>query len=346
MDAVLTAMVEGRIGPGDHTKLLFQTAREKIKFDHCLAMRSPAVALGLALKSLNLEQGQGLILSALSPLYYERVIRDLGLVPIYCDILPSTVCVGRESVEKALALKPQGLDIRCIVLHHSLGYLSDLESIAELGIPVIEDCSHSFGTSVNDAAGGTCAVGNIVAEFNILGLEEKDMLNSGGGALLYSLKNRSAAASGGQSLRNLPELPPEYGLPGMNAAFAAVNFKEAEKSLAKRREIAQLYTHSSLRTRHRRFVQPDIQGQAVEYNNYAFALTLETGMKEVTAYAKRKEIAVESAFENTIIGSGIIPPEQCPVAYSLSLRTVLFPIYPRLSMTDAGKVAKLIQTLP
>ena len=84
----------------------------------------------------------------------------------------------------------------------------------------------------------------------------------------------------------------------------------------------------------------------MEYNNFAFPLILESGMKDVKAYARRKEIAIESAFENTLAGSGIVPPEQCPEAYSLSLRTVLFPIYPRLAMADAGKVAKLIQTLP
>jgi dTDP-4-amino-4,6-dideoxygalactose transaminase len=69
-------------------------------------------------------------------------------------------------------------------------------------------------------------------------------------------------------------------------------------------------------------------------------------MKDVKSYARRKDIAVESAFDNTLIGSGMVPPELCPEAYSLSLRTVLFPIYPRLSLADAEKVAKLILTLP
>jgi len=169
------------------------------------------------------------------------------------------------------------------------------------------------------------------------------MLTSGGGALLYSMNRRDAAV-----LRNLGnpgfpgDLPPEYGLPDMNAAMAVVQFRESAKNLLKRREIAHLYTQAVLRTRNKRFVEYD----AVEYNNFAFPLILETGMKDVKAYARRKDIAVESAFENTLVGSGIVPPEQCPEAYSLSLRTVLFPIYPRLGASDAGKVAKLIQTLP
>ncbi|MDR1802311.1 MAG: DegT/DnrJ/EryC1/StrS family aminotransferase, partial [Treponema sp.] len=170
----------------------------------------------------------------------------------------------------------------------------------------------------------------------ILGLEERSMLTSGGGALLYSAIRRDAAV-----LRNLGDLPPEYGLPDMNAALAIVQFREAERNLLKRREIAELYTQAIQRTRHKRFIP-----HGAEYNNYAFPVILETGVKDVKAYARRKDIAVESAFDNTPVGCGLVPPEQCPEAYSLSLRTVLFPLYPRLSMADAGKVTKLIMTLP
>jgi len=386
MDAVLTAMVEDKIGPGEQAKFLIQTAREKLKFDYCLAVRSPAIALHLALKSLNLAAGQGVLVSALSPVYYEWVIRDLGLVPLYCDVLSSTAYMGRETVEKALASKSEGLDPRCIVLHHTLGYCPDGAAIAELGLPVIEDCSQSYGTLIqngsaapaeapvregagensgnlvpggnagNDSTGNGIPTGN-VGVFTILGLEERDMLTSGGGALLYSANRRDAAV-----LRNLGTLPSEYGLPDMNAALAVVQYREAEKNLIKRREIARLYTQSALRTRHKRFIQYDVldpkaQGEKsqgadeseklpVEYNNYAFPLILETGMKDVKAYARRKDIEVESAFENTLVGSGMVKGEQCPEAYSLSLRTVLFPLYPRLGTGDAQKVAKLILTLP
>jgi dTDP-4-amino-4,6-dideoxygalactose transaminase len=161
------------------------------------------------------------------------------------------------------------------------------------------------------------------------------MLTSGGGALFFSTNRRDAAV-----LRNMGDLPPEYGLPDMNAALAVVQFREAAKNILKRREIARLYTQAALRTRHKRFIQHE------EYNNFAFPLILETGVKDVKAYARRKDVSVESAFENTLVGNGVVPPEKCPEAYSLSLRTVLFPIYPRLSMTDAGRVSKLIQTLP
>jgi len=339
MAAVLTAMVEEKIGPGEQAKFLIQTAKEKLAFEYCLALRSPVIAFQLAFKALGLDKGRGVVISALSPLYYKRVIEDLGLIPLYCDVLSSSACVGRETIERALASKPEGLDIGCIVLHHTLGYPCEAEGIAEFGIPIIEDCSQCYGTTPqkiglenpeDPAPMGTLGI------FTVLGLEERNMLTAGGGALLYSVNRRDAAA-----LRNLGDLPPEYGLPDMNAALAIVQFREAEKNLLKRREIAALYTQAIQGTRHKRFLP-----HGAEYNNYAFPVILETGVKDVKAYARRKDIAMESAFDHTPIGCGMVPPEQCPAAYSLSLRTVLFPLYPRLSMADAGKVAKLIMTLP
>jgi dTDP-4-amino-4,6-dideoxygalactose transaminase len=358
MDAVLTALVEDRIGPGEQGRFLIQIAKEKLKFDYCMALRSPATALFLALKCLNLEDGQGVVVSALSPRYYARVIEDLRLRPLFCDVSEASAVMSRETVEKALESKPEGMDVRAVVLHHTLGYLQDTAAIAALGIPVIEDISQSFGTteaegpeegavSENGAAENTAAASAVpvsvlpgsLGVFTVMGLEERDMLTAGSGALLYAANRRDASV-----LRNLGELPPEYGLPDMNAAMGVVQFREAAKNLEKRRNIAKTYVQASLRTRHKSFVVSE--PNTAEYNNYAFPLILETGMKDVKAYAKRKDIAVESAFETSLIGTGLVPPEQCPEAYSLSLRTALFPLYPRLVASEIEKVSKLILTLP
>jgi dTDP-4-amino-4,6-dideoxygalactose transaminase len=353
MDAVLTALVEDRIGPGEQGRFLVQIAKEKLKFDYCIALRSPAIALYNALKCLNLEDGQGVLISALSPGYYARVLGELRLRPLYCDVGEASAVIGRETVEKALASKPEGMDVRAVVIHHTLGYLPDTAAIVDLGIPVIEDISESFGSMAGAVPAGSAGV------FTIMGLEERDMITAGSGALLYAASRRDASV-----LRNLGDLPPEYGLPDMNAAMAVVQFRESAKNLEKRRSIAKAYVQASLRTRHKRFVVPeltltedDVSGAAQnqeeageqnssDYNNYAFPLILETGMKDVKAYAKRKDIAVESAFDTTLMGAGLVPPEQCPEAYSLSLRTALFPLYPRLAASEIEKVSKLILTLP
>ena len=349
MDAVLTALVEDKVGPGERSRNLVRIAKERLQFDYCLALRSPATALALALTAFNLERGQGVVVSALSPRYYRQVIEDLGLVPVYADVMPSSACPGPETVEAALS-RQDGPAARCMVLDHTLGYMPDMGALLDMGLPVIDDRSRSYGSLAAERPLGPAAAAADAATdkppqetpyrsgaLSILGLEEKDLLTAGGGALLYAMNRRDAAA-----LRGYGDLPREYGLPDMNAAMAVVQFREATRNLEKRKEIADAYAQASLRTRHRRFARHDLY----EYNNYAFTLVLETGMKDVAAYAKKKDIAVESALEDTLMGAGLVPEGLCPEARSLSLRTALFPLYPRLGRAETEKVSRLIMTLP
>ncbi len=220
MDAVLTAMVEDRIGPGERSRLLLQTAKEHIRFDYALALRSPVTALRLALKALELKDGDGVLISALSPRYYAQTIADLRLVPLYCDVSYSFPCISRESVEKAIMVKPSGVEPRCIILHHTLGFVPDAASIADLGIPIIEDISQSYSPPQEQAEGANeklsgeaaaplgapppsaASVQTVCGVFAILGLEERDMLTAGGGAILFAMNRRD-----GQMLRALSNIP-------------------------------------------------------------------------------------------------------------------------------------------
>ena len=347
MDAVLTAMVEEKIGVGERNRLLIQTVKEQLRFDYALALRSPAVALHLALKALNASQGQAVVISALSPRYYFQVIQDLQLTPLYCDVSFDFPCMSRETIEKAIAEKNGNTEICAVVLHHTLGFLPDTAAIAELGFPVIEDISQSYGTRLrfNRKDDNSGVEENLKEKeeapvknsgvFYILGLEERDMLTSGGGALLAAMNRRD-----GSALRNFAAIPDEYCLPDINAALAVVQFRELQRNIERRRDIAGVYSQASLRTRHKRFI-PLVED---EYNNYSFSLVLETGLKDVIAYARKKEIVLESAFENSVVSAGFCG--KCPVSNSLSLRTVLFPLYPRLRSQDAERVSRLIMTLP
>jgi dTDP-4-amino-4,6-dideoxygalactose transaminase len=364
MDAVLTAMVEDKIGPGERARQLLSTAKEYLHFDYALSLRSPAIALTLALKALNPEKGQGVIISALSPRYYVNVITDMGLSVLYCDVSPNFPCMSRETIEQALAERLSGINVLCIILHHTLGYVPDTASVAEIGLPVIEDVSMSvnFSGGKADANQNETAKENRHGVFTILGLEERDMLTAGGGAILFAANRRD-----GMLLRNFTDIPPEFCLPDINAALAVVQFKEARRNIEKRVAIAQMYVQSALRTRHKRFIPltcsnerrsldlitadevsdtGGVSGDDTEYNNFAFSMVLETGLKDVLAYARKKDIILESAFDNTVAGVSESGALNCPVSYSLSLRTVLFPLYPRLRQAEAERVSKLIATLP
>ena len=69
------------------------------------------------------------------------------------------------------------------------------------------------------------------------------------------------------------------------------------------------------------------------------------GFKDVKQYVNRKDIEIELAFTNSI-ADFLKEKNTCINAASLLLRTVLFPLYPRLGLNNAAKIAKVLGTLP
>ena len=67
MDAVLTCMVDEKIGPGEMNARFIQSVKEFFKCDGAVAVRSPSIALKYAMKALGAERGTVVMISAAAP---------------------------------------------------------------------------------------------------------------------------------------------------------------------------------------------------------------------------------------------------------------------------------------
>lgn len=357
MDAVLTCMVDEKIGPGELNARLIQTAKEFFSCAGAVALRTPAAALKYALKALSLEAGSGVMLSALAPLWQLSVVEELGYKPVILDVQSENALVTAEIVSQGI--QNGG---RALVLRESLGILPDFEGILALGIPVIEDISQSAGGVVPETAQGEEAAkpapssegqedgdapkaevkGKKAGSFgvySICSLEEKDVITAGGGALLMAAGRRDWPV-----LKSLAEsiLDIEM-LPDINAALATVQIKEFARNEAKRKEIYALYNRSVMSGKNKGFVRD------VDLNStiWSFPLALNSGFKDVKAYAQKKDIEVRLAFEDSIIAAKAEElGAACKNAKALALRTASFPLYPRLGRSQIEKISKVLVTLP
>jgi len=328
MDAVLTCMVSEKIGPGEMNQKLTQLAREYFGVDTACAFRSPAIALHYILTALDLAPGSGIILSALAPRWqYLTVVRS-GFKPIVIDVDPDSALVTPDAVLQAV----QGGG-RLLVLHTTSGMLPDYEAFSSFGIPIVEDVSQAAGAVSSERKAGTFGV------YSIVGLEERDILTGGGGALLLAPNRRE-----GIVLKRLVDVGPSTDiLPDINSSLAWVQLKELDKNSLVRREMHNLYVRSLMQGRHKTFVQSGVEQNTSAV--YYFPVILSSGLKEVRQYTGRKEIEIELAFADSIVAMDDFPEEGCVQARSLILRCVFFPLYPRLG-TAAAKVAKVLATLP
>ena len=247
MDAVLTCMVDEKIGPGEINSRLIQTVKEFFSCAGAVALRSPDVALKYALKALNLEEGSAVMISALAPSWQIFALEEAGFTPLVLDVENESAQLSAEIVSDGI--KAGG---RVLILTESLGILPDFESISALGIPVIEDISQSAGGIVPESSAEGAEQKNSASEenvapqklseikgkragsfgiYSICALEEHDTITAGGGALLFAHGRRDWPV-----LKSVVEniLPVEM-LPDINSALALVQIKEFFRNEQKRK---------------------------------------------------------------------------------------------------------------
>ena len=350
MEAVLTCMVDEKIGPGEMNLRLLQIAKETISYDGGVALRSPAIALQYAIEAINLEKGSGIMLSALAPAWQIITVEKLGYKPIVLDVLEENGLVSLQAVEDGI--KNGG---RLLVFTESMGVLPEITKFMALGIPVIEDVSQSAlahypveseepsqtaasgAESEDKKVSGRCA--GMYGTYAIMGMEEHDVITAGGGALLFAPGRREWIV-----LKKLVDSAPATDiLPDMNAALAYVGFKEFKRNEEARKQMFTAFSRASMVTRHKTYVRDGDEGSTI----YSFPLVLNSGFKDVKAYANKKGIEVRQAYEDSIIAlrqEELAP--SCICANSLLLRCALFPLYPRLGKKDEEKIVKVLSTLP
>ena len=176
MDAVLTCMVDEKIGPGELNARLIQQVKEFFKCDGAVALRSPAVALKYILLSLDFEKNSKIMISALAPAWQYQVVESLGYEALVLDVSETDGLVTVEEIQKGM--QNGG---RLLLLHETEGILPDFDAILSLGIPVIEDISQSAGASVplkneDGTPSEERKKAGLFGLYTILGLEEKDVI--------------------------------------------------------------------------------------------------------------------------------------------------------------------------
>ncbi|MCQ2575525.1 MAG: DegT/DnrJ/EryC1/StrS family aminotransferase [Treponema sp.] len=340
MDAVLTCMVDEKIGPGELNTRLIQQAKEFIGCDGAVALRSPAIALRYALKALGVlgsEEPVKVMISALAPAWQYKSLIDLGIEPLVLDVDDVTGLVTAEIVYEGM--KNGG---RVLLLHETEGILPDFEEIKNTGVQIIEDISQSAGASVavvdeNGNETGRTKAG-LFGVFSILGLEERDVLTAGGGAILVAPARREWLVL----KHHTDEAPVTDLLPDINCALAWVQIKEFARNEKTRKEIFGMYQHACMVGKHKMFVRNLEEGSTA----CNFSLILNGSFKDVKQYTAKKDVEIHQAFENSVIAAFDELSDNCIHAKSLLLRTVHFPLYPRLTHAETAKIVKVLGTLP
>jgi dTDP-4-amino-4,6-dideoxygalactose transaminase len=328
MDRVLTCMVSDRLGPGNLNGELVSAVCSYLGLEGGSALASYHTALTVAVESLGLAPGSSVVVSALSPALYLDVIMRLGLIPVVADVDEEMGTIDSQDVARLVQQGAAGL-----LVHYPLGLIPDVTSLGQLGVPMIEDLSHGVGGYLGEQRCGT------FGQVAVVSLEPEAILTAAGGGIVAAPARQATRRLDGVSLTTHARLA------DLNAALALAQIREIEIFIAGRKQIAQVYARALRGSRHRAVLQAG-EGENV-YS--AFPVMLESGMREVRRYARRKGVEAAAAFEGSILTTGSLPAEgspDLPKARGVLMRCLMFPLYPALGKTRVEAVARVLSTLP
>ena len=343
MDSVLTCMVNDDLGHGDRSNELVSAVSHHLGIAGGIGLRERGRALALALEMLDLPSGSRVAMDPLVPAHYHDVVVDAGLTPAYVDVAGEGTCIDPRKLE-SLGAGALG----AIVTHTTLGYVPDMDAIARIGVPMIEDISEGIGANTGDRLVGS--YGRLV----IVGMEPDGIITAGGGTLLLAATKADVAR-----LRiSAGDLPSDALLPDMNAALGLTQIKELERFISRRAELASVFARAVMRGRH---TVPGQPGDA-ESVHYAFPVVLSGGTADVRQYARKKGVDTAMAFGGSVLarygrpavqdggsdaaGAAVINESDFPAARALVLRCVRFPLYPALTGQETSIIERVLSTLP
>jgi len=355
MDAVLTCLVSDSLGPGVVLKEFLSQISAYLKRSHAVAVREYPRAMRLVRDALELPPRARIVLSALTPAFFVDMFYDLGLTPLFADTEQNAPVISASSVRERY-----GNEFDAVFASTTLGFVPDLAGLSELGVPLIEEVSEGLGSHTGDGMAGT------YGHFTLLSLEPEGVITAGGGVVVLAAGKKERTAL----KRIADELPQELILPDMNAALASTQMKEVERFVHRREEIANVLVRAVQQSRHKIPFQ-DGDGENVYYS---LPVLLETGLREVSAYARKKNVETKLAFEQSVLarfaeekgteaadgtenGSAAeeeenestqitLVAEEFPNARSFLMRCVLFPLFPTMSRSEVEQVERVLSTLP
>jgi aminotransferase EvaB len=164
---------------GQEVAAFEQAFAEYCAVPHCISLANGTDALELALRALDIQAGDKVIVTANAGFYSSIAINLLGAAPLYVDIDPATLTLSVDRLKEALAAKP-----KAIIVTHLYGQLADIETIVALAqeknIPVIEDCAQAHGAMRNQKRAGSFGA---IACFSFYPTKNLGALGDGGAVI-------------------------------------------------------------------------------------------------------------------------------------------------------------------
>lgn len=324
-NAVNAVMKSGMIAEGSLVTEFEKAMSKYLGLSGGVATSSGTDALFLALKALNVGNGDEVII----PTYVCRAVWDAvqltGATPVLCD-------VGKEWCTNAELINPYITErTKAIIPAHIFGMTADIAPICDIGIPVIEDCCQALGVKRDNQMIGT------FGDFCILSFHATKLLTTGEGGMVLTKEPKLLEKL--QFLKNGQDchLIPRYRRPmsDLQAALGLSQLSQYNHFLRKRRKIADHYFNSlgNLAIK----LPVSICNHSIFFR---FPLRVTRGIDEIQSLFNAEGIQVRRGVDALLHRQWGLPPKKYPGAEQCFDETLSIPIYPSLQKEELNYIVR------
>lgn len=325
LEAVRQVLGSGMVAEGPKVRRFEVAVADYLGLVGAVATSSGTTALFLALRTLEIGPGDEVIV----PTYVCRSVMDAvcwtGATPVLCDVSEDW-CINRQTVEPLV-----GKNTKAIIVVHTFGIAAEVEPIASLGIPVVEDCAQSLGGILNRRKLGSFGT------FCVCSFQAIKLLCTGEGGMvlckdeewLQRLK-RGVGVDGNPS-QDVYRFP----MTDIQAALGLSQLGRYERLLERRQRLASFYFE---KLRDLPIVLPEeIRHKSVFFR---FPLRIRSSFDQVKAAFEREGIQVRRGVDvllHRFVGLDRTRFQEAERRYA---ETLSIPLYPALSDALAERVVE------
>ncbi len=211
---------------------------------HAIAVSSGTSGLHLAVKALDIKDGDEVITTPFSFISSANAPLFERAKPVFVDIEERTLCIDPTKIEEKITPRT-----KAILPVDIFGYVAQMDAITEIAkkhnLKVIEDACEALGSEYKGAKAGS------FGDVAVFGFAPNKQITTGEGGMIVTNNDnvaklcrsmRNYGKEEDTDLRSFPRLGYSYRLSEIGAALGITQMRRIDEILTKRNRVAALYS--------------------------------------------------------------------------------------------------------
>jgi dTDP-4-amino-4,6-dideoxygalactose transaminase len=360
---VVQVLKSGWITTGPRVRDFEENFAGAIGSKHAIAVNSGTAALHLALEAIGLKEGDQVIMSPLTFTATAEVVCYFGAKPVFVDINEETMNMDPSKFEEYISSRRNKRTKAVIPVHYG-GLPCKMDRIMKIaqrsGLRVIEDAAHAFpvkyqGQMIGTIGDATCfsfyATKTITtAEGGMLTTNDDTIADRARIMRLHGMNKDAWMRYTTQGNWYYEIIAPgfKYNLTDIAAALGLVQLKRAYAMREKRRQIAEIYNEAF-----KDFPEIKTPHVAGDHAWHLYVIRLDTETLKIDRNRFIEELRARGIGTSVhFIPLHIHPfyrdtyhyqPNDYPVSLRVYKQIVSLPVYSKMSVDDAYRVADAVK---